>query len=522
MIKTSAKKYSKKELDGIDPDIYARRWFILGTLCFALLGVMLANSSMSIGLPQMAVDLGLDQLTMTWIVNIYSLLFASLLFIAGAVGDRYGRKLALQAGSAIFAASALYAAAFAHTGTELVIARAFMGVGGALVMPTTLSIVNNAFPKKQRARAIAIWSAVSGVGMMLGSIVSGILLEYFSWHSLFYLSVVVAGGGLVLNQFVVRESADKEAHDVDWIGGLLVAVGIFGVVYGITEAPSQGLRDLWVATGLIGGLLAIAGFVAWELKARSPLLDMNLFKNKGFSVSALSLTLTFLAMAGVFFSISQLQQLILGMTPLESSLSMLPLMVPMLILSPLMPTVVKRFGARLTMSAGLMLVAVAFLVMSTWTAEMTYWNLLGVMVMIMAGISAAMTPGTNILMASVPRERSGMGSAANDLTRELGAVLGVAVLGSILSSAYSQNIASTVGKLSGDLATALDTSLATALYALQSAGPRATYLIDAAKDAWMGALSQAALVAAAVILMAAIIAFFALPKHNAKQHDDVV
>ena len=224
------KKTMEEDLDGIRPEIYRRRWPILFTLCFALLGVMLANSSMSIALPQMSVDLGLTQLSMTWLVNIYALLFASLLFLAGAIGDRYGRKLALQVGSAIFAGSALYAAVFAQTGAELIAARAMMGIGSAFIMPTTLSIVNNAFPRGQRARAIAIWSAVSGLGMMLGSVVSGILLEFFTWHALFYLSVGIAGFGLLLNHFIVIETHDKDEHSIDWLGGVLVALGIFGIV----------------------------------------------------------------------------------------------------------------------------------------------------------------------------------------------------------------------------------------------------------------------------------------------------
>ena len=509
------KKTMEEDLDGIRPEIYRRRWQILFTLCFALLGVMLANSSMSIALPQMSVDLGLTQLSMTWLVNIYALLFASLLFLAGAIGDRYGRKLALQVGSAIFAGSALYAAVFAQTGAELIAARAMMGIGSAFIMPTTLSIVNNAFPRGQRARAIAIWSAVSGIGMMLGSVVSGILLEFFTWHALFYLSVGIAGFGLLLNHFIVIETHDKDEHSIDWLGGVLVALGIFGIVYGITEAPAEGVLNPWVALGLIGGLGATAAFVWWELRAASPLLDMSLFKSRGFSVSWVALTLTFLAMAGVFFSISQLIQLILGMSPLESSLAMIPLMLPMMIISPLMPNVVKKYGARATMTGGLLLVAIAFVIMSTWTVDMTYWHLAIVMWLIVGGISATTVPGTETLMSSVPRERSGMGSAANDLTRELGAVLGVAVLGSVLSSAYSKNIAETASHFTGEISSAIEGSLAAALHALQVAGPQAAQFVVAAETAWMDALSLSAMIAAGIMFVAAAITYLALPKPNA-------
>ena len=301
-----------KDLEGIDPKTYARRWWILGSISLTLLGVMLANSSLNMALPLMATDLKLSQIELTWIVNVYTLVFASLLFIAGAVGDRYGRKIAMQIGLAIFTAGSVYAGFLAQTGTELIVARIVMGIGGAFVMPTTLSIINNTFPKKERARAVAIWGAVAGVGMMFGSVISGILLEHFTWHSLFYFSAIIAVIGLAANQYLAHESKDEEESPVDWLGGLLSAIGIFGAVYGITEAPSAGFSDLLVFMSLVGGGLAIVAFIFWELKTVSPMLDMKLFKNRGFAISSLTLTLVFLAMSGVFFSMSQLMQLVMG------------------------------------------------------------------------------------------------------------------------------------------------------------------------------------------------------------------
>lgn len=509
------------DLDGIDPGVYGRRWVILAAVCVALLGVMLANSSIGIALPQMSVDLNITQLTLTWIVNIYSLLFASLLFLAGAFGDKYGRKLALQVGSAIFAVSAFYGGFLAKSGADLIVARAVMGFGGALVMPTTLSIINNVFPKNQRARAIAIWSGVSGAGMLLGSVVSGAILEHSTWRSLFYLSAAIAGAGLVVNQFVVPESRDEHGAAVDWLGGALVAVGVFGVVYAITQAPSDGLSDRYVLIGLIGGLVTIAAFVRWQLRVPSPLLDMNLFKNRAFAVSSLTLTLAFFAMSGLFFTISQLQQIILGMTPLTASISIIPLMIPMIVMAPLIPNIVKKIGARFTMSIGLFLVAIAFLIMSTWQADVTYWSLLQATTVLLIGISATMAPGTTILMASVPRNRSGMGSATNDITRELGASLGIAVLGSVLSSVYASRIAEVAGGVPEPLRVALETSLPAALHVLGSFGAEAAALAESAKNAWMDALSAASRVEAGIMFVAALIALVALPKHTEPQSDTI-
>ena len=512
---------AEKDLEGIDPVMYHRRWWILGTLCLTLLGVMLANSSLNMALPMMATDMSLSQLQLTWIVNVYTLVFASLLFIAGAVGDRYGRKLAMQIGLGIFTIGSLYAGFLAQTGTELIIARIIMGIGGALVMPTTLSIINNTFPTGERARAVAVWSAVAGVGMMFGSVVSGILLEHFTWHSLFYFSGIIAIIGLVANQYLAHESRDEEETPIDWIGGVLSAVAIFGIVYGITEAPSAGLTDTLVALSLSAGIVALVSFVTWELRTRTPMLDMALFKNRGFAVSSLVLTLVFLAMSGVFFSMSQLMQLILGYTPLESSLLTIPLMLPMMFISPLVPNVVKKVGARITISVGLTLTSVAFVIMSTWTADMTYWHLFGTMAIMMLGITFAMTPGTNILMASVPRNRSGMGSAMNDTTRELGGALGVAVLGAILSATYEDKIRETAAAFPDQVREGLESSLAVALQVSEKLGPAAQSVADSAMDAFMSGMNQAAVVAACIIFASAIIAFVGLPKH-AKKDDDTI
>lgn len=517
--KNATKKPSratKKDLEGIDPTTYNRRWWILGALCLTLLGVMLANSSLNMALPMMATDLSLSQLELTWVVNVYTLVFASLLFIAGSVGDRYGRKLVMQVGLGIFTGGSLYAGFVAQTGTELIIARIIMGLGGAFVMPTTLSILNNTFPKAERARAVAIWSAVAGVGMMFGSVASGILLEHFTWHSLFYFSGIIAILGLIVNQYLAHESRDEKETPVDWLGGVFSAIGIFGVVYGITEAPSVGISDPTIAISLGGGIAAIIAFIAWELRSKTPMLDMALFKNRGFAISSLVLTLVFLAMSGVFFSMSQLMQLVMGYTPLESSLLTIPLMLPMMFISPLVPNIVKRVGARTTISAGLVLTAVAFAIMTGWTRDMTYWHLFGTMAIMMLGITFAMTPGTNILMASVPRNRSGMGSAMNDTTRELGGALGVAVLGAILSATYEDKIRETASQFAGPVREGIESSLAVALKVAEKLGPASKTVSDAAMDAFMGGMAQAAAVASVIIFISAVIAFFGLPKHTKK------
>lgn len=516
-VKSAIKKVKSAgsdSLDGINPAAFKRRWWILLAVCVAEVGVMLANSSLNLALPELSLDLNLLQSDLTWIVNIYTLVFASFLFIAGALGDRYDRKKALQVGLLIFTLGSLYATFVASSATELIASRAVMGVGGALVLPTTLSIINATFPKRQRPQAVAIWSAVAGLGMMVGSIISGVILEFATWHALFLFSAIVAAVSLGLNHFIVMPSRDEEQRPIDWTGGVLTVVGLFGLVYGITEAPNKGLADPAVLIGLLVGLIAITAFVFWERRVKYPMLDMNLFKNVSFSVSSITLTLTFLALMGVFFSMSQIQQLILGFTPLESSLLMIPVMLPMIIVTPLVPRVVDRFGARLTIGAGLLITSLAFLLMSVfWTADMTYWHLLGAGLVLVAGISVAMTPGTNILMSSVPRNRSGMGSAMNDTTRELGGALGVAILGSILAAVYKNEISETAANFTGQIREGLESSLAVALQVGESLGPAGSAVIEASRDAWMAGISTSSIVAAGLLFASALAAFIFLPKN---------
>lgn len=503
-------------LDGINPEVYARRWWILSALCVTLLGVMLANSSLNMAIPRMAADLSLSQIDLTWIVNIYTLVFASLLFIAGSVGDRYGRKKTMLTGLCIFILGALYAGFIAQTGIELIISRTVMGIGGAFVMPTTLSVINNTFPSSERARAVAIWGAVAGVGMMFGSVISGVLLEHFTWHSLFYFSGIVAIISFVANYLLVHESRDEKETPIDWIGGIFSSLAIFGVVYGITEAPSKGLTDSIVASSLLLGAAALFCFIAWERKTESPMLDMRLFKNRSFSVSSLTLTLVFLVMNGVFFSMSQFMQLVMGYSPLEASLRTIPFMLPMTIISPMVPSIVKRIGSRLTISLGLLITAGAFVVMSTWTKEMSYGLLLCTMGSMMTGLSLAMTPSTNILMASVPRNRSGMGSAMNDTTRQLGGALGVAILGAIISATYTKTIAPSVQSFPEQIRNGVESSIAVALKIADKLGPATGDVVNQAKTAFTTGFTTAAFVGAIIVFVATLLTFFVLPKHTKK------
>lgn len=513
------KETPNDDLDGIKPAIYKRRWKILASLCASLLVVMVANSSLNLALPGMAVALNLSSTELTWIVDIYVLVFASLLFTASTVADRFGRKRIMQAGLIMFVLGTVYAGFFATTSSEVIAARAIMGIGGAMVMPTTLSILNNIFPRKERPRAIAIWSGIAGGGIALGSIASGFLLEHYTWESLFVFSAIIGAVGLLFNQFLTPESRDENKTPVDWFGGVLSVIGLLGLVYAIVEAPVHGLLAADVMIGYIVGIIALATFVWWQKRTKYPMLDMSLFKHAAFSVSAVSVMLAFFALMGAFFSMSQLFQLILGYTPIESAVKMLPIMLTMILFSPIVPNIVKKIGARWTVTAGLLLISISFLIMSRWTVDATYFDIIWPQVIMMAGMSLTMTPATSVMMAAVPRNRAGMGSAMNDTTRELGGALGIAVLGSVLSSVYGSKIIETVSGLPAQAMELIENSLPTALVVAKDLGAAGETIALLAKEAWMSGLSNAFLIGSAIVFIAAIIAVIWLP-HSHKQNED--
>ncbi|MDE0573615.1 MFS transporter [Demequina sp. B12] len=504
--------------EGISESTYRKRWAILATLCFGLMTAMIANMSLNLALPELAVEFSMTQLELTWVVEAFVLVFASLLFIASAVADRYGRKRVMNIGLVIFVAASLYAPFFASTAGELIASRAIMGIGGALVLPTTLSLVNVVFPAKERPKAIAIWAAVAGVGMMIGSVLTGLLLHYFDWQAAFLLG---AGFGVVaipVAMRIVPESVDEKATPVDWTGGLFVTLALAGIVYTIMEAPSHGWETPTISAACIG-MIALALFIWWENRVKHPMLDLSLFKRRRFTLSAIAVTLTFFAMIGAFYSLTQIFQLVMGYNELTSALAMIPPMLPMMILGPLVPRLVEKVGTRWTIVPGLVVIAGGFLLMTTWPTVPSYWDFLIAMSLVITGMALVVTPATNMLMASVPRNRSGMGSAMNDTTRELGGSLGIALLGSLIANQYTSGIADVAESIPGEAGGAVQDSLAGAVAVTDAmaeqggdAATAAAQVLDAAQTAFMDASQHAMLISAIIAGAMALLMLVTLPR----------
>ncbi|MEU5991429.1 MFS transporter [Spirillospora sp. NPDC047418] len=481
---------------------------VLPAVMLSLATVVSAVASLNTAVPSIARDTGAGLTELSWIIDAYALVFAALLLLGGAIGDRYGRRRALAAGLVIFGAGSA-AAALASDPNWLIAMRGVLGVGAALVMPATLSTITATFPAAQRTRAVGTWAGVAGASAIFGLLVSGGLLEAWSWRSVFWLNVVLAVVALVATLAVVPESAEPDAPRLDVTGAVITVAGLGAAVYSIIEAPTEGWGSARTLLGLAAALVILAGFVLWELKRPNPLLDPRLFRIRAFSAGALSLTLQFFAFFGFVFIILQYLQLVKGDSALVGALSLVPMALTMMPFARVVaPRAAARLGPRRVITAGLLLVSVAMLVFSLLDEDSTYWLLLAGLIPLGAGAGLAMTPATASITDALPADKQGVGSAMNDLARELGGALGIAVLGSLLQSSYRANL--TLDGLPAPAAEAARESLAGAM----RLGPR---VAEQARAAFGDGVQTAFLTASIALAVTAVIvaALYRAPRPGA-------
>lgn len=473
-----------------------RHNLVLLVTCLALGTVVAAMASLNVALPDLARETHATQTDLSWIVDAYSLVFASLLLPAGALGDRFGRRKALLTGLAVFGGGSA-AAVFTTSPSVLIGLRGVLGVGAALVMPATLSTITSTFPRTQRARAVSVWAAVAGASALLGVFATGALLEQWSWRSVFCLNVTLAALALGGTLRCIPESAEADQPRLDATGALLSVAGLVALVYSVIEAPTRGWGDPATLGGIGLGLTVLAGFVFYELRRAHPLLDPRLFRNRHFAAGSLSITLQFFVFFGFIFVTMQYLQLVREDSALMAATSMIPMALAMMPASRLTPRLVTRFGFRAPWTLGLATVSVAMGVLTRVGAASSYWLIAAGLFLLGAGMGLAMTPATTAITDALPRSLQSVGSAMNDLSRELGGALGIAVLGSMLSASYRSHLH--LGHVPESVAQAARTSLAAA-HAI--GGPvteqaRAAF-IDGMHTALLGGAVAAALAAIAV------------------------
>lgn len=497
--------------------IHRRRWWTLAVLCLSLLIVFIGNSSLNVAIPTLSRDLGASESQLQWVIAIYSLVFAGLLFTTGALGDRFGRKGALQAGLLLFLLACL-AATFSHAMWQLIACRAVMGLAAALIMPSTLSILVNVFPPDERTKAIAIWASITGAAGAIGPVASGLLLDHYWFGSVFLINVPIVTVALVAGLFLVPRSRDPQQGVLDPLGALLSIVGLTSLVYGLIEAPDAGWISPVTLLAFGIGLGTLGLFVAWELHVEEPMLDIRYFRKPAFSVGTGGMMLIFLAMYGMMFLLTQYFQLVLALTPFQAAIRLLPMAPIMLIVAPSTPWLSARWGANRVVAVGMLLMASGFALLRILGVDSNSWLALVALFPMTAGMAASMSPMTAAIMSAVPPRRAGAGSAMNDATRELGAALGIAVLGSITASRYASTLEGLTRGLPASAQHAASASIAGALeVASRLPGSAGEALKTGAEAAFVDGLHFAVTIGAGLALVAAALVWRHLPRHLAHE-----
>ncbi|MGK5676388.1 MFS transporter [Micromonospora sp. URMC 106] len=479
---------------------HPRRWAILGVLVISLLVVVLDNTILNVALRTLADPvhgLGASQGELEWSINSYTLVFAGLLFTFGVLGDRAGRKRFLLIGLVLFGLASLLSA-YAQSPAQLVAARALMGVGGAAIMPVTLSIISNVFDPRERGRAIGVWAGAVGLAVAIGPILGGALLEHYWWGSVFLINVPVVALGVVLVAILVPESRDPSPGRVDVVGVLLSVVGLVALTYGIIDGGEHGFGRPVVWAAILGGLAVLAWFVAYERRSDHPSLDVRLFRVPRFAAPVAIVGLVFFAAMGVMFFSSFYLQLVRDYSPLETGLLFLPFAVAQLVFAPRSAAMVRRYGGRAVAVVGLALTTVSLGAFAFVGESTPIWVVLVVFFLQGTGMANIMPPAMESIMSALPREKAGVGSAVSNTVRQVAGALGVAVLGSVLSAVYRADVDSALRDLPAGARDAAGESISGAYAAAGQLGPAAPQLIAVANDAFVAAMHWAAGLAAVV------------------------
>src|SRR4051812_5530249 len=475
---------------------YERRWWTLGVLCMSLVVIVIDNSILNVALPTIVRDLGATGSDLQWILDSYIIVFASLLLIAGALGDKYGRKGALTIGLILFGGfSGL--AAFATSPDMLIAARALMGIGAAFIFPTTLSILTNTFEGRERAKAIGVWAGVSGIGVALGPMLGGILVEHFDWGAVFFVNIPICAAALVLGFFFIPTSRDPDNRPLDPIGALLSILTLVALLYAIIRVGDKSTITTDVLVSFVLGLILLGAFAWWETHTAEPMIDLRVFRNARFSAASAVLTLTSFALYGSLYLLTQYFQFVLGYSPFEAGLLALPVAVGMMATSPNAPKLVFRYGTKWVVVIGSLVIAGTMVLYASNTIMSSFVG--GCVVRLLFGIGLGLTsaPATESIMGSLPPARAGVGSAINDTTRQTGGALGIAVIGSLFLSSYHHFADKTKG-LPAASAAALHGSIGQALdYASTLPAKQGAALIEMSREAFIEAMRITYPVAAA-------------------------
>ncbi|MFD4401623.1 MFS transporter [Nocardia sp. NPDC058499] len=496
----------------LDRPVGGWSWTQRRTLVVSCLAVTLVIASMAAlytSLAQISIATGADHTQATWIVDGYTLALACLVLPAGALGDRYGRRRLLVSGLLVFAAASMIPTVTSSV-DWIIGARVLAGIGAALVMPSTLSMITTAFPPGASARAVGVWAGAAGSGGLLGLIGSGLLLQWWSWQSIF-IGMAAAAAVLAAAGFTLTESRSTAPTGLDPLGAFTGVTAIALLVWSLISVADRGWSDPYILAGLAGAALATELFILAELRVRYPMLDLRLFARRGFGCGAASLAVQFLVTFGLFMIVVQYLQLILGYSPLHAAVAVLPMGVAVVGLSLLSSRLTARYGLRLPTIAGLIVLATGLLLLTRLTAEAGYPGVLIPLSIVGIGIGLAAAPATTAIMTDADIDMHSVAAAVNDAAREIGAAIGIAVAGTVLATGYRAGIAPGLPQLPAPAREPVAHSLAATTQLAEQAGPQAKPLLDLARGAFLDGLHQTVFVLAVISLVAAAVFVFWAP-----------
>jgi EmrB/QacA subfamily drug resistance transporter len=498
-----------------DSFYYAKRWIGMLFIGVSVIVLSLDNTILNIALPSIARELNASNTELQWIIDGYILVFASLLLTMGTLGDRIGRKRALQTGLVLFGIGSLGAALSPNTLT-LTAARMFLGVAGALMLPATLSLVSATFQPHERPQAIATWASLFGLGVGIGPVVGGFLVQNLGWHAVFLINLPVVAIAVIGGQIYLGETKEPNAPPPDIVGSVLSIIGLFALIYGIIEAGVLGWDEPVVLTALGAAVIFLAAFGIWEARTPHPMLPLVFFRSPAFTGANVTLTLLSFSLFGSIFFVPQFLQSILGYPAFTAGLMILPLAITLTFVTARSAWVSRRLGTKRTVALGVGLAGTAFLYMSlVYQTNTTYfpWVLIAQVIQA-SGIGLAISPATTAIMSSVPVTKAGVGSAMNDTTRQMGGALGVAVLGAIATSVYLNGVAPLQGTLSPEayreVAAGLQTAISPATQALLNPG-QFEVVAPVVREAFMSGMKRSFFVGAMVMYAAVLFALAVLP-----------
>ncbi len=487
---------------------------ILAVLCVSLLIVSLDNTILNVALPVIVRTLHASSSSLQWIVDAYAIVFAGLLLVAGSLGDRLGRKWVFMAGLFIFALGSA-ASAISGTADRLIAARAFMGIGGAAIMPSTLSILTNTFTEaRDRARAIGIWSGTTGLGVAVGPVAGGWLLAHFWWGSVFLINVPICLAGLLATAWLVPNSKNPDSKQPDPIGGLLSIMGMGFLLWGIIEAPDRSWSSPLILGAIGAAVVVLVVFAIWEHRSSHPMLQVSFFSSRRFSGAMAAMGLVMFTLMGGLFLLTQYLQFSLAYSPLETGLRIAPIAAVLLVMAPL-STVLERFvGTKAVVVSGMLVVAAGFALLSQVSVHDRYVNVLPAFLLIGLGTGLAFAPATESVMGSLPTDEAGVGAATNGASLQTGGALGVGILGSLLNTRYQDRLtpalsghaipAAVLHTITGSLGGAL-------AVAGKIGGLPGAELAGSARQSFVSGLDLAVTVAAIVVGCASLVVLAVLP-----------